>query len=187
MTRPSRPPREEIAERPSKSQMKRDMLALQDMGENLVSLSDERLESLQLPERLMDAIQLARRIHAHEGRRRQMQFIGRLMREEVDVEAIRRLLESEHHQHRVDTAMMHEAERWREQLLTEATAIERWLQAWPDSRKTIEPLLAAARAEFDGGVRGRHYRELFRLLRTTLSQPADLSGAQAPIAEADAR
>lgn len=177
MNRPSRTPRADLTERPSKSQLKRDMLAVQDLGESLVKLSDERLESLHLPERLMDAIQLVRRIRAHEGRRRQMQFIGRLMREEADIEAIRRVLEDEHHQHRVDTALMHEAERWREALLDEPGGLDRWLNAWPDSRKAIEPLVAAARAELAGGVRGRHYRELFRLLRDTLMQAAARSAA----------
>jgi len=180
MTRPSRTPKDDTADRPSKSQLKRDMLAVQDLGEELVNLSDERLESLSLPERLFDAIQLVRRIRAHEGRRRQMQYIGRLMREEADVEAIRRVLEDEHHQHRIDTALMHDAERWREQLITDPGSLPRWLAAWPDTRKSIEPMLAAARAEIDGGVRGRHYRELFRLLRTTLSQPAVEPGAASP-------
>lgn len=167
------------------------MLALQALGEDLVNLSDERLASLQLPERLLDAIQLVRKIRAHEGRRRQMQYIGRLMREEADVEAIRRVLEDEHHQHRIDTALMHDAERWREQLISEPAALPRWLAAWPDTRKAIEPLLAGARAEIDGGIRGRHYRELFRLLRTTLSQPAappsaDASGGRNDDASAEA-
>ncbi len=180
MTRPSRTPRDDPADPPSKSQLKRDMLAVQNLGEDLVNMSDERLESLKLPERLLDAIQLVRRIRAHEGRRRQMQYIGRLMREEADVEAIRRVLEDEHHQHRIDTALMHDAERWREQLITDPASLPRWLAVWPDTRKTIEPLLAAARAEIGGGVRGRHYRELFRLLRTTLSRPAGESGAASP-------
>jgi ribosome-associated protein len=171
MPRPDRTPTGDLTDRPSKSQRKRDSLALQDLGESLVTLSDERLRSLALPERLVDAIQLVRTIRAHEGRRRQMQFIGRLMREEADVEAIRRALEDEHHQHRVDTALMHEAERWRDQLLTDPAAVERWLVRAPDSRAHLDTALASARSEWAVGVRGRHYRELFRFIRASLAEP----------------
>jgi ribosome-associated protein len=155
---------------PSKSQKKRDSHALQLLGEQLLEMSDERLEGLGVPERLHDAIRLARTIRAHEGRRRQMQYIGRLMREAVDVEALRAALEAEHSRHRLDTAVMHEAERWREKILAEPAEAARWLESWPDSRPRFEPLLAGARAELAGGQRSRHYRELFRLIRDTLSQ-----------------
>jgi len=156
-------------ERPSKSQRKRDSHALQYLGEQLVEMSDERLLALGVPERLLDAIRLVRTIRAHEGRRRQMQYIGRLMREEVDVDAIRGALEEEHSRHRIDTAMMHEAERWREQLIAEPGTLKRWIDRWPDTRPRIEALITAARSELESGSRGRHYRDLYRLLRDTLT------------------
>ncbi|MBS1171219.1 MAG: hypothetical protein H6R12_49 [Proteobacteria bacterium] len=76
---------------PSKSQRKREMHALQDMGEQLVELSAERLAQMALPDELRDAVREAQRITKHGGRRRQMQFIGRLMRS-IDVEPIREAL-----------------------------------------------------------------------------------------------
>ncbi|MEN9774640.1 MAG: hypothetical protein RL322_1710 [Pseudomonadota bacterium] len=169
MRRSSPLPDEDQTERPSKSQRKRDSHALQDLGEQLVELSDERLLALGVPERLHDAIRLVRTIRAHEGRRRQMQYIGRLMREEVDVDALRGALEEEHSRHRIDTALMHEAERWREQLIAEPDALIRWVDRWPDTRPRIEALVTAARSEVASGTRGRHYRDLYRLLRDTLT------------------
>lgn len=160
---------------PSKSQKKRDSHALQLLGESLLEMSDERLIGLGVPERLHDAIRLARSIRAHEGRRRQMQYIGRLMREDVDVEAIRSAIDAEHSRHRLDTAVMHEAERWREKVLADSAEAARWLAAWPDTRLRFEPLLSGARAELAGGQRARHYRDLFRLIRDTLSQAGETS------------
>jgi ribosome-associated protein len=66
---------------PSKSQLKREMTALQDLGEELVELSRERLAKIDMPERLRDAILDAQRITKHEARRRQMQYIGKIMRD----------------------------------------------------------------------------------------------------------
>src|SRR5256885_5763215 len=80
-------------ERPSKSQRKRNMHALQDLGVELVELSDERLAAVDLPEPLREAVAEARRITDFEGRRRQMQYIGKLMRE-IDPEPIRAKLAS---------------------------------------------------------------------------------------------
>ena len=80
------------AGRPSKTRLKREMEALQDLGETLVGLDRSRLAELDLPERLVDAIELARGITRHEARRRQMQYVGRLMRD-VDPAPIRAALE----------------------------------------------------------------------------------------------
>ena len=76
---------------PSKSQRKKEVHALQDLGVELVALSDERLAALELPERLRDAVLEARHITAREARRRQLQYIGKLMRQ-VDAEPIRAAL-----------------------------------------------------------------------------------------------
>src|SRR6185503_17138270 len=77
----------------SKTQRKRQMLELQTLGERLTALSEEQLEELELPERLFDAIIAAKRITKFGGLRRQMQYIGRLMRE-VDSAPIAARLEA---------------------------------------------------------------------------------------------
>ncbi len=78
-------------EKPSKTQRKREMHGLQALGESLVALEDDEIDRLPIDERLADAVRAARSIRSHEGRRRQLQFIGRLMRD-VDADALRAAL-----------------------------------------------------------------------------------------------
>ena len=78
-------------EKPSKTQRKREMHELQALGESLVALDDHEIDGLPIDERLADAVRAARVTRSHEGRRRQLQFIGRLMRD-VDAEALRAAL-----------------------------------------------------------------------------------------------
>jgi ribosome-associated protein len=164
---------------PSKSQRKRDSHALQELGEQLVELSDERLLQLPITERMIDAVRLARGIRAHEGRRRQMQFIGRLMRE-ADHEAIRQVIEGDRQLHRAETALMHAAEQWRERLLDDPAAVNVWLERHPETGQGLTVLIEKARSEIASGQRGRRYRELFRLVRTTLGSPTPPASSSAP-------
>jgi ribosome-associated protein len=165
-----------VSDAPSKSQLKRDSHALQVLGAQLLELSEEKLEKLPLDERLLDAIRLAKTIRAREGLRRQIQYIGRLMRDS-DAEAIRLALEGDQLRHRADTALMHAAEHWRERLLADPGALEQWLGQHPLTRDALTATLAAALAEHAVGQRGRHYRELFRLLRDTLHAATAVSVA----------
>ncbi len=160
-------PGEGAGETASKSQRKRDMLALQVIGESLLPLADDRLQRLPISPELIDAVRLAREIRAHEGRRRQMQLIGRLMRE-IDADALRAALADETREHRVATAVMHAAERWRERMLADDQVLSNWLEQYPETRETIEPLVPRARRELAAGGPGRAYRELFRKLRDRL-------------------
>ncbi|HLS55143.1 MAG TPA: ribosome biogenesis factor YjgA [Zeimonas sp.] len=155
-------------EGPSKSQRKRDMLALQEIGESLLPLADDRLQRLPISPELIDAVRAAREIRAHEGRRRQLQYIGRLMRE-IDADALRAALADETREHRVATAVMHAAERWRERILADDQVLRNWLDEYPDTRDDVEPLVPRARHELSAGGPGRAYRELFRKLRDRLA------------------
>lgn len=167
-SRPQDSPRPADAEVPSKSQRKRDMLALQALGERLLPLADDRLQRLPISPELLDAVRVARDIRAHEGRRRQLQYIGRLMRE-ADADALRAALADETREHRVATAVMHAAERWRERILADDRVLHDWFEQYPDTRDAIEPLVARARAEVAAGDPGRAFRELFRKLRDRLA------------------
>jgi ribosome-associated protein len=150
---------------PSKSQRKRDMHALQDLGERLVEIGPDKLRTLQLPDSLVDAVLLARRITAHEGRRRQMQYIGKLMRH-VDAAAIRSQLDVDAQQHRAETAIMHAAERWRDALLDAPERLGEFVDRYPDAAaRNLHALLRSATAEVARAERGRHFRELYRELR----------------------
>lgn len=153
----------------SKSQKKRDMTALQKLGEELVEQSSERLEKVDLPENLRDAIHDARKIHDHEGRRRQMQYIGRLMRD-VDTEPIRAALDSWGGASRAETAALHAIERWRERLIDDDRALTDFASAHsaalnPDTLQRLRVAIRMSRKERGEGKPPKHFRELFRLIR----------------------
>jgi len=127
----ARPEPAQAHERPSKSQRKRDMTALQALGEELLALQPSKLLALPLPPALADAIELARRITSHEGLRRQRQYIGRLMRD-VDPAPIRAALDRDGAGHRAEVAAMHAAERWRERLLADPRVLAEFLERFPE-------------------------------------------------------
>ena len=118
----------------SKSQKKRDMLALQDIGEELVGLSSEAINKLELPDNLRTAVVEAKRIprSKYGGMKRQMQYIGRLMRE-IDPAPIIEQLSSLKAPNKKQTALHHLAERWRERLLEDETALNAFVNAFADA------------------------------------------------------
>lgn len=156
---------------PSKSQRKRDMHALQDLGERLVEMPASQFERLDLPSELADAVAMARKITAREGRRRQLQYVGKLMRR-VDADAIRAQLEVDDARHRLETAVMHAAERWRDALIETPERFAEFVERHPAAARTLHPMVRAARAEHAKQQRGRHYRELYRALRDVLLEDA---------------
>lgn len=156
------------------------MLELQALGESLLPLADEKLERLPIDDALRDAIRLARGINSREGRRRQLQYVGRLMRE-VDADALRDALSAETREQRAANALMHAAERWRERMLSDDRAVRDWCENHAGTRVEIEVLVPRARAELAGAGPGRAYRELYRKLRDTL---AAASAAASPDVQA---
>lgn len=170
---PDPPPRsdpddEDAYAGPSKSQRKRDMHVLQALGERLVELPASQFARLDLPPELAEAVVLARRITAREGRRRQLQYVGKLMRH-VDADAIRAQLEVDDTRHRLETAVMHAAERWRDTLLESPERLAEFVERHPAAGpRNLHALLRSARAEHARAQRGRHYRELYRELRELL-------------------
>jgi ribosome-associated protein len=156
------------AERPSKSQRKREMAALQDLGVALVRLSAEQLARIDLPENLRDAIAAARRITVHEGRRRQLQYVGRLMRG-VDPEPIARALAAATGDSRATVELMHRCERWRDRLIDDDAALTELLRDHPGiDTQPLRATIRAARRERAAGGAPKHARELYRRLHATL-------------------
>ncbi|WP_165068230.1 ribosome biogenesis factor YjgA [Desulfovibrio sp. ZJ200] len=102
---------------PSRSANKRRSLALQELGEELTRLSPAARRQLELPAELSEALALYADIGDREGRRRQMQYIGRLMRE-TDAEALRAALAARAQIPAAATARFHQIEQWRDRLLT---------------------------------------------------------------------
>jgi len=156
--------------RPSKTQLKREMDALQDLGETLVGLDPSRLAELDLPERLADAIGQARGITRHEARRRQMQFVGKLMRD-VDAAPIRAALERWERVPREQKAHFAAIERWRERLLDDAQAIDAFVAEHPATdRAALARAITAALAERSKGGAPHAFRELFRAIRRAVGE-----------------
>lgn len=148
------------------------MLALQQLGAQLVELNEQQIETMQLPEALLEAVLEAKRLSKREARRRQLQYIGRLMRD-IDAEPIRDRLDEWLGQGHERTAQLHTLERWRDELLAGDPALERFLRAYPhaDSQK-LRTLIRNARREQGAALEPRSYRELFRVLRTmTMEKP----------------
>ena len=152
-------------ERTSKSQRKRDMTALQDIGTELVMLNADRLAQIKLPERLAEAIFEAQRIRDFEGRRRQMQFIGKLMRE-VDPAPIRALLDQWSGVTRDLTARQRRVERWRERLLAGDDALTSFAGDHPGcDLQHLRSLIASVKRDRALNRTPKNYRELFRAIR----------------------
>jgi ribosome-associated protein len=152
------------AKPPSKTRRKAEMDALQELGEQLVELSPARLAELELPERLTEALDAARRITQREARRRQLQFIGRLMRD-VDPVPIRDRIARWAEGPNAEKARVHAVERWRERLLSERGALDRLCAERPVAdRDRLAALIDDARAEAAHAEPPRAYRELYRTL-----------------------
>ena len=158
-------------QRPSKTQLKQQMLELQALGQALTRLPADRLHALQLPERLRDAIDEYKRTRSHEGRRRQLQFIGKLMRG-VDAEPLRAAVAAEHLGPANAALQLHEAERWRLELVNDDAALDRWSLARPESDlRRLRTLVLAARRDAALPPQQRHgraWRELFQFVKLHL-------------------
>jgi ribosome-associated protein len=156
----------------SKTQRKKNDHALQDLGEELVALENGKLAQLQLSERLYDAVLEAKTITKFGARSRQMQYLGRLMREDADGEAIRRQLSVWSGKSAADTAQMHLAERWRLRLLENDEALNEFLVSYPDADiSRLRTLIHDTRREHAAGKAPKNFRELFRVLREALDGP----------------
>jgi ribosome-associated protein len=157
----------------SKSQRKREVESLQDMGRELVELSRERLLKMDLPEDLRDAVLEAKRITSHGAIRRQMQYIGKVMRG-VDAEAIAAQLAEIRGESAAAKAEFHALERWRDRLLADDNAATEWLGRNPGAdAQQLRQLIRNARKEAELGKPPKSSRELFRLLRETRAKGAD--------------
>ncbi|AEG93773.1 ribosome biogenesis factor YjgA [Ramlibacter tataouinensis] len=171
----------------SKTDLKRESTELQKLGEALLELRPVLMERLQLPDKLLDALDEVRRISNFEGRRRQMQYIGKLMRglDEDLLAAVRAALDEQHQGSARETLALHEAERWRDALIERDEAVGEWLQLHPatdaqqlralvrQARKDRGPADADAVSRGLAPRQGRAYREIFQLVRQQLAGAGD--------------
>lgn len=161
------------AGRPSKTRRKQDAHDVQALGLALAELSADRLASIAMPEALRDAVLEYQRIRSHEARRRQMQFIGKLMRQ-ADPAPIRDAVAAARLGQARDALALHACERWRDELIADDDALTRWMQDHPQADlQQLRSLIRAARREAvpppeapgQPQRKGRAYRDLFRFLQ----------------------
>ena len=158
-----------LEESDSKTRRKAEMHALQALGARLLELQPAQIDALGLPERLATALRDARRISSHEARRRQMQFIGRLMRD-LDAEPIRAALAERDGHSGVARARQLRLERWRERLLADDGALTEFAREHAGADlQVLRALIRNARKELAGARPPRAQRELFRRIRESVT------------------
>jgi len=155
-------------DKPSKTRQKQASHELQDLGEAAVALPDARLEGLAIDETLLDAIRQFKKTKTFEGQRRQMQYIGKLMRRH-DVEPIRQAVTDTQLGRAKDSLALHQAERWRAELIADDDAATRWTAAHPKTDvQQLRSLVRAARKDaalVPEKRSGRAFRELFQFIK----------------------
>ena len=165
-------------EPPSKTRRKQEMHALQDIGEQLVQLDFKRLTELNLPDTLTDAILEARQIRKHGALRRQMQFIGKLMRS-VDAEPIREKLDVWSGLNLKHTAWLHTLERWRERLLADEQALGELGQQYPAADlQQLRTLIRNAQKERLANKPPKSFRALFQELQRIIPEGSGSTGVK---------
>jgi ribosome-associated protein len=160
-------------DRPSKTQLKRESKAVQTLGLELAALSTERLAAIDMPDALRTAIEEFRRTKSHEGRRRQIQYVGKLMRS-ADEAALREALAEATVGSARATLALHEAERWRAELIAGDEAVARWIDEHPDTdAQHFRSLVRAARRDAAGlapeARQPKSFRELYQYLRPLIT------------------
>lgn len=150
---------------PSKSQRKRDMDALQDIGAELTELNAQQLDSIDLPENLREAVIEARSMKHNEARRRQVQYIGKLMRQ-VDPAPIRARLDAFLSVSAEHTAQLHHIERWRERLLDDPKSVAEFIAAFPEAdSQQLRTLIRNTAEERARAKPPKHFRALFQMIK----------------------
>jgi len=156
----------------SKTRRKRQMTELQDVGKALVKLSPEQLARMDLPEALKDAVLDCKKFTKHEAVRRQMQYIGRLMRD-VDPGPIVDKLNALESPSRHQTALLHLVEQWRDDMLRDPAAIDRFAREFPQAdAHRLRALVSAAGEERKAKRAPKHFRELFHAINTVVQDQA---------------
>lgn len=159
---------------PSKTQLKAEADEKQALGEALLSLRADLMARLDLPDKLRDAIADAKKITSFEGKRRQMQFIGKLMRP-LDPDPIREAINEQLNGSAELTLQLHLAEQWRDKLVADDEALGAWLSEYPatDSQQ-LRALIRQARKDYkpenpgEAPRHGKSYREVFQLVKQVM-------------------
>lgn len=161
---------DEQVERPSKSQLKREMHALQALGENLIAMNSTERSRFPLSDDMLRAIDETARIRSHEGRRRHMQYVGKLIRKE-DLTAIQGVFDAIEQEKEQRDHAFHRLEKWRDRMIDEGDdAVDLFMVDYPNAdRQALRQLVRNARKEREQGKPPTSSRKLFKHLRETLA------------------
>jgi ribosome-associated protein len=153
-------------EEKSKTRKKKEALSLQELGERLVKLSNDLIDDMDLPTEVYDAVMFAKTLKKHGARRRQMQYIGTLMRK-YDPSPVEEALHNLDTGNKRKAAAFQELERWRDELIAGNRALmEEIIRTCPDAgRQQLSHLARQARKEMKSGKPPKASRALFRYLR----------------------
>jgi ribosome-associated protein len=176
-------------DRPSKSELKRQSNELQKLGEQLIEAPRDRVKRVPMPEDLRDAILMCQTITNHEGRRRQLQFVGKLMRtlDEEEVGVIQRTIESWKGTSKAEAAALHALERRRDKLLADDKALTQLLEEHPElDVQHLRALIRNARKEQAENKPPKAYREIFQILKDLAKKPKADAAAEDGDVEEDA-
>lgn len=163
-------------ERPSKTELKKQAHELQRLGQALSELPDERLAALAMSDTLLEALRETRRIRSHEGKRRHVQYVGKLMRQ-TDVEPLREAVAAAQLGSAQNTLELHRLEQWRIELVKDDEALTRWMTDYPDTDlQHLRSLIRAARK--DGALppeqrHGKAWRDLFQFIKSQWMQGSE--------------
>ena len=173
----------------TRTDLKRESTELQKLGEDLLTLRAELMTRLALPEKLTEAVAEAKRISNFEGKRRQVQFIGKLMRklEATQLDGIRTALIEQHTPSALETQTLHQAEIWRDRLVNEDDALGQWITLSPSTdsqqlRALVRQARKDAKPEKPGAAvrHGRAYRDIFQIVRGQLLGENNVDDAPDP-------
>ncbi len=161
-------------DRPSKSELKRQSNELQKLGEQLIAEPRDRVKRVPMPDEVKDAILMCQTISNHEGRRRQLQYVGKMMRtlDEEEVAVIQRTIESWKGASKAETAALHALERRRDKLLADDKALTQLLEENPElDVQHLRTLIRNARKEQAENKPPKAYREIFQILKDLAKKP----------------
>ncbi|MDO5053697.1 ribosome biogenesis factor YjgA [Pasteurella oralis] len=148
----------------SKSEIKRDAEALKKLGEKLVNLNKAKLDKIPLEDKLLEAIELAQRLQK-EAKRRQLQYIGKLLRN-IEVEPIQEALDKLENKHNQQQALLHKLEMLRDTLIDNDDAFTQFLDQHPEAdRQHLRHLIRSAQKEKAQNKPPKAYREIFQYLK----------------------
>lgn len=166
----------------SKTDLKRESEEVQQLGSDLLTLREDLFAKLELPEKLVEALAELKRITNFEGKRRQSQYVGKLMRQldEEELQAIRNALDVQRNGSAKEAMALHEAEKWRDDLIARDEALQLWIDRFPDTdTQQLRALVRQARKEtppdpdaVSKGLAPRHgraYRDIFQIVKQHLA------------------